>query len=76
MLVLTRKVDEGIAINGEIEVVVLGVEDGKVKLGVKAPKDIKVYRKEVLEAIRKENKEASNINEEIFNFLSKNHKKD
>lgn len=45
MLVLTRKQDQGICI-GDVEVVVLDVQGGRVKLGVKAPDDIEIHRTE------------------------------
>ena len=58
MLVLTRKLNEVILIDDNIEVTILGVENGQVKLGINAPKEIKVYRKEVYDRIKNENKEA------------------
>jgi carbon storage regulator len=59
MLVVTRRQDEGIVINGNIRVTVLGVEDGKVKLGIEAPKSVKIYRDEIYEAVKQENKQAA-----------------
>jgi len=59
MLVLTRKKNESIIIGDNVEIVVAGIEDGKVKLGIKAPKDIDIHRKEVYENIQYENREAS-----------------
>ena len=59
MLVLARKKEESLIIDGKIEIVVLEVEDGKVKLGINAPKDVKIYRKEILEAVREENQTAA-----------------
>jgi carbon storage regulator len=58
-LVLARKKEESLIIDGKIEIVVLEVEDGKVKLGINAPKDVKIYRKEILEAVREENQSAA-----------------
>ena len=69
MLVVTRKTDEGIIIDGNIEVVVLGVEGGKVKLGITAPSDKKIYRQEIYEAIKRENREAIRGNKEGLFFL-------
>ena len=60
MLILTRKKDESIVINDNIEIIIVGIEDGKVKLGIKAPKDVEIHRKEVYESIQSENKEAAN----------------
>lgn len=51
MLVLSRMVDEKIMIGDEIEVVVVGIRAGKVRLGIKAPKDIQVHREEIYKAI-------------------------
>ena len=69
MLVLTRKKNESIIIGDNIEIVVAGIEDGKVKLGIKAPKDIDIYRKEVYETIEDENKTASKSQSIDFSLL-------
>lgn len=61
MLILTRKKDESIIIDGNIEIIVSDIEDGKVKLGIKAPKDVDIYRKEVYVTIQNENKQAANL---------------
>lgn len=58
MLILSRKLEESIIINENIEIMIIGISDGKVKLGIKAPKDIEILRKEVKEAVVSENKEA------------------
>lgn len=58
VLVLARKKDESLVLDGGIEIVVLEIEDGKVKLGVNAPKHIKIYRKEVFEEVLRENQSA------------------
>jgi carbon storage regulator len=58
MLVLTRKKGESIMIGDQIELVVLGTEGDAVKLGIKAPKQVEIYRKEVYEAIRESNRQA------------------
>ncbi|MBN1410208.1 MAG: carbon storage regulator CsrA [Spirochaetales bacterium] len=61
MLILTRKVDEAIMIGDKIEVSVVDIKGDQVKLGIKAPREVKVYRQEVYLAIQKENIEASQI---------------
>ena len=61
MLVLTRKTDESITIGNDIEVSVLEIKNNQVKLGIKAPKNIPVYRTEIYEGIIQENIEASKI---------------
>lgn len=55
MLVLTRKVNQSIMIGDEIEVVVLGVRGEQVRLGIKAPRNVTVHRREIYEAIQREN---------------------
>ncbi|GMQ74787.1 MAG: carbon storage regulator CsrA [Gammaproteobacteria bacterium] len=54
MLILTRKVGESIMIGESVEVKVLGVRAGQIKIGIEAPKDLKVHREEVYERIRAE----------------------
>jgi carbon storage regulator len=49
MLILTRKIDQGIVIDGNIVILVLGVERDRVKLGFTAPEEVKILRKELLE---------------------------
>ena len=49
MLVLSRKVGERIIINDDIEVVVLGVRGNRVKLGFKAPNDVRILRQEIID---------------------------
>lgn len=49
MLILTRKVDQGIVISGNILVRVLGVERDRVKIGISAPGEVTVLRQELLE---------------------------
>lgn len=58
MLVLTRKSNQSIMIGDEIEVSVLSVVGEKVRIGIQAPRDVPVYRKEVYLEIRR-NEEAS-----------------
>lgn len=47
MLVLTRKLEESIIIDGNIEVSIIGITKHQVRIGVKAPKDVSVNRKEI-----------------------------
>jgi carbon storage regulator len=58
MLVLTRKSHESIMIGDEIEVSVLGVTGEKVRIGIQAPREIPVFRKEVYLAIQQQEAEA------------------
>ncbi len=65
MLVLTRKINESIFIGDNIEVKVVEISGKSVKLGIEAPRDLPVHRKEVYEAILKENIEAATSATEI-----------
>ncbi|MCD6364133.1 MAG: carbon storage regulator CsrA [Synergistetes bacterium] len=55
MLVLSRKINQSIMIGDEIEIKVLEIRGDQVRLGIEAPKRIPVHRKEVYEAIMREN---------------------
>lgn len=58
MLALSRKKNEAIIINNNIEITVLEVKGDQVKIGISAPKEVPVYRKEVYRQIQQANKEA------------------
>lgn len=59
MLVLTRKPDQSIMVGNDIEITVLEVRGEQVRLGIRAPRQVAVHRKEVFEQIRQENQNAS-----------------
>ncbi|WP_338838616.1 carbon storage regulator CsrA [Kurthia gibsonii] len=69
MLVLTRKVGESIMIGDDIEVKVISIDGDQLKLGIEAPRHIKVHRQEVFEAIQSENKAALEVTEQLINQL-------
>lgn len=58
MLVLTRKPGESIMLGDDIELTVIGIEGEQIKLGISAPKEINIYRKEVYLNIKESNREA------------------
>lgn len=58
MLALSRKKNEAIVINNNIEVTILEVKGDQVKMGITAPKEVPIYRKEVYVQIQNANKEA------------------
>jgi len=64
MLVLSRQRDETIMIGDEIEITVVDIRGDKVRLGINAPSDVPVHRKEVYEAIKRENRDAADMNPE------------
>ena len=59
MLVLTRKVGEAIRIGEDIEVVITSIEQNKVRVGVRSPRAIPVYREEVYKKIQSDNRMAA-----------------
>jgi carbon storage regulator len=61
MLALSRKKGEALVINNNIEVTILEVKGEQVKIGISAPKEIPVYRKEVSLQIQNANKEAMEV---------------
>ncbi len=61
MLVLSRQRDETIMIGDDIEITVVDIRGDKVRLGITAPSSIPVHRKEVYEAIKRENRDAARI---------------
>ena len=67
MLALTRKKGEALVINNNIEITVLEIRGDQIKIGISAPKDVPVYRKEVYLQIQKENEEA--LHADIFEAL-------
>ena len=70
MLILSRKTDQQIKIGDDITITIIEIHDGQVKIGVEAPRNIKVFRQEVFNAIQTENKEAV-ANSNIIGTLSK-----
>src|SRR5215210_3697970 len=71
MLVLSRQRDETIMIGDDIEVTVVDIRGDKVRLGINAPKTISVHRKEVYDAIRRENREAAQVKPEDLSGLGR-----
>jgi len=59
MLVLTRKTGEGIIIGDDIKITIVELKGGGVRVGIDAPRDMKIHRQEVFERIKQENKEAT-----------------
>lgn len=60
MLVLTRKQNEGILIGDDILISVINIEGDKIRLGIEAPKNVRVIREELIKEIGQENKMAAN----------------
>lgn len=68
MLVITRKLDEGITIGDKIEISVLEITKDRVKIGINAPKEVKVFRSE-LKMLRQTNEQAANSSGEAVRKL-------
>ena len=71
MLILTRKRGESIIIDGKIEIKVTDISDEKIKLGVEAPADMKVYRKELYETLQENKTAAGNAAAAVLRDLIK-----
>lgn len=69
MLALSRKKGEALVINNNIEVTVLEVKGDQVKIGISAPKEVPIYRKEVYLQIQNSNKEAMQADLEALKKL-------
>lgn len=61
MLALSRKKDEAIVINNDIEITIIEIKGEQVKIGITAPKSVPIYRKEVYMQIKQSNEESANI---------------
>jgi len=91
MLILTRKLNQKLIINDDIEIVILDSNKNSVKIGVNAPRGVQIYREEIYNEIKKSNKQSINTNIDIdaisnlnpqktevkaFNFMQKVKKSD
>jgi len=72
MLVLSRQRDETIMIGDEIEITVVDIRGDKVRLGINAPRNVQVHRKEVYEAIKRENAQECRVQMDDLNVANKN----
>jgi carbon storage regulator len=75
MLVLTRKVGESVKIGDDIELKVLSIDGEQIKLGIDAPREIAIHRKEVYLAIEQENSAAADTSVDLLNLLKNNEEK-
>ncbi|MFD2442727.1 carbon storage regulator CsrA [Bacillus sp. CGMCC 1.16607] len=75
MLVLTRKLNQAIQIGDNIEIKILAVEGEQIKIGIEAPKNIEIHRKEIYLAIQEENNKATNTPIDLLKQFSNQLKK-
>lgn len=71
MLALSRKSGESVVIGNNIEITILEVKGEQVKVGIKAPQNVAIYRKELFAQIQESNREASEISAEAMKSLNK-----
>ena len=71
MLILNRKIGEAIIIGEDIEITILEVEENRVKIGIDAPRDINILRKEIYIDISEENKKSLDMDEGLLDILKK-----
>ncbi len=72
MLVLTRKKDQTIVINDDIEITVLDIQGDQVRIGINAPRSVSIHRKEIFLEIKQENKKASEVGNISLEDILKN----
>lgn len=71
MLVLTRKPNQSIRIGDNIEIKILSIEGEQIKIGIEAPKNIEIHRKEIYLSIQEENKKAIGTSLDILKQFTK-----
>lgn len=71
MLALSRKPGESVIIGNDIEITILEVKGEQVKVGIKAPQSVAIYRKELFEQIQESNREASSTSEDVMKNINK-----
>jgi carbon storage regulator len=59
MLILTRRVGEALMVGNDTKIVVLGVKGSQIRLGINAPKDVKVHREEIFDKINEDSSETA-----------------
>ncbi|MDR0138779.1 carbon storage regulator CsrA [Metabacillus idriensis] len=69
MLVLTRKTGEAIQIGDDIEISVISIAGDQVKIGINAPKNVDIHRKEIYLSIQEENNKAVEVSLDLLDQL-------
>ena len=69
MLVLTRKRNQSIMVNDNIELTIIDIQGDQVRVGINAPKDVKIFRKEVYVEMTEANQKASNVTMDALSIL-------
>lgn len=71
MLILNRKIGESIILEDHIEIKILEIQDGRVKIGVEAPRNISILRKEVYDAVIEENRKSLETDINVLDLFKK-----
>lgn len=71
MLVITRKKGESLLIGDNIEITIIRLDDGNVKLAIDAPRNITILRKELYKEVQDENKNATGFDVEVLKSIKK-----
>lgn len=74
MLVLTRKLGEGLVLGSDISLKILEIHKNQIKLGIEAPSDVRIYRNEIYEKIKEENLQASKTKLDVLRSVIANKK--
>lgn len=69
MLVLTRKLGEGLVLGSDISLKILEIHKNQIKLGIEAPSDVRIYRNEIYEQIKQENLQASKTKPDVLRYI-------
>jgi carbon storage regulator len=64
MLILTRRIGESLVIGDNVDLVILGIKGNQIRIGIEAPKDVSVHRREIYNRIKYQ-KESENIHDEF-----------
>jgi len=72
MLVLTRKLGEGLVLGSDISLKILEIHKNQIKLGIEAPLDVRIYRNEVYEQIKAENLKAAKTKLDVLQTVMGN----
>ncbi|MGP4077718.1 carbon storage regulator CsrA [Halobacillus sp. K22] len=69
MLILNRKEGESIRIGDDVEIKIVSIEGGQVKVGIEAPRNVAIHRQEIYASIQEENTEAATLSKNLLDML-------
>lgn len=75
MLILNRKIGESIILDDTIEIKILDIQEGRIKIGVEAPRDVSILRKEVYDEVIEENKKSLEVDIDILDLFKNKEEK-